>query len=86
MECSGLVHRSGSLVPSLFAICTTFYVAGRQGRAGSEERVPHTREDVSFPLRKVEVVRGAPDGDRFCYPSHPPICYLKSMVKEHADT
>ena len=31
------------------------------------------REGVSLPLRAVDVVRGAPDGDGFRYPSHPPI-------------
>ena len=47
---------------------------------GCEERVPHMRQDVSFPLRAVEVVRGAPDGDGFLYSAHPPICYLLDLL------
>ena len=34
------------------------------------------RKDVSFPLKVVEVLRGASDGNGFLDPSHPSIWYL----------
>ena len=43
---------------------------------GSEDKVPHMRMDVSFPLMMVEFMKGAPDGDGFHYPSHPPVWNL----------
>ena len=51
-----------------------------QGRARRQERVPHMRKDVSLPFRVVGVVRGAPDGDSFLYPSYPPIRYQHSFI------
>ena len=50
-------------------------------QAGSEKKVPITRKDVSFPLRMVEVVRGAPDDDNgFLFPSHASIWNLLDLL------
>ena len=64
-----------SLAPHLLCHLSLILCCQRPGQDWKPGESPTHEEGCIFLPGAVEVVRGAPDGNGFLYPSHPPIGY-----------